>query len=90
MDDRPIELVKDRAADLLAAADAALDAGAIDDAEWHRRIAAVITPAYLVAATPWAPARSGDAASWEHARPARRCRGRTRQASSMSAAPVAT
>ena len=66
---RPIELAKDRAAHVLAAADAAFEAGEIDQAEWHRRIAAVITPAYLAADTPWGQSgRSGDAASWEHAR----------------------
>lgn len=69
MSDRPIELAKDRAAHLLAEADAALETGTIDDAEWHRRIAAVITPAYLAADTPWGQSgKSGDAASWERAR----------------------
>jgi len=69
MGERPIALANDGAAELLAAADAALEAGAIDEPEWHRRIAAVITPAYLAAETPWAQSgRSGDAASWEWAR----------------------
>jgi SAM-dependent methyltransferase len=69
MDGRPIELVKDGAAHLLAACDAALEAGEIDEAEWHRRVAAVITPAYLAAETPWGQSgKSGDAASWERAR----------------------
>lgn len=66
---RPIELAKNGAAHLLAEADAAFEAGVIDEPEWHRRIAAVITPAYLAADTPWGQSgRSGDAASWEHAR----------------------
>lgn len=66
---RPIELAKNGGAHLLAACDAALEAGTIDEAEWYRRIAAVITPAYLAATTPWSQSgRSGDAASWERAR----------------------
>jgi SAM-dependent methyltransferase len=69
LEDRPIELAKDGAAHLHAACDAALAAGEIDEAEWHRRIAAVITPAYLAADTPWAQSgKSGDAASFERAR----------------------
>jgi SAM-dependent methyltransferase len=67
--DRPIEIAKNRAAHLLADADAALEAGLIDEAEWYRRIAAVITPAYLAADTPWAQSgKGGDAASFERSR----------------------
>jgi SAM-dependent methyltransferase len=69
MEDRPIELAKDGAAYLVAACEAALEAGDIDEAEWHRRIAAVITPAYLAADTPWGQSgKTGDAARWELAR----------------------
>jgi SAM-dependent methyltransferase len=69
MAERPIELAKNRAAELLAACEAALEAGTIEEAEWYRRVAAVITPAYLAAETPWAQSgKSGDAASWERAR----------------------
>jgi SAM-dependent methyltransferase len=69
MAERPIELAKNGASHLLAECEAALEAGEIDEAEWHRRIAAVITPAYLAADTPWNQSgRSGDAASWERAR----------------------
>jgi SAM-dependent methyltransferase len=69
LEDRPIELAKDGSAYLDAACEAALEAGEIDEAEWHRRIAEVITPAYLAADTPWAQSgKSGDAASWERAR----------------------
>ena len=69
MTERPIELAKNGAAHLLAACEAALEASEIDEAEWYRRIAAVITPAYLAAETPWAQSgKSGDAASWERAR----------------------
>lgn len=67
--DRPIELAKDGGAYLQAACDAALATGEIDEAEWHRRIAAVITPAYLAADTPWGQSgKSGDARAWDRAR----------------------
>jgi SAM-dependent methyltransferase len=69
MAERPIELAKDGGAYLNAECEAALAAGEIDEAEWYRRIAAVITPKYLAAQTPWAQSgRSGDAESWERAR----------------------
>jgi SAM-dependent methyltransferase len=69
MTDRPMELAKNGAAYLLADSDAALEAGEIDEAEWHRRIAAVVTPAYLAADTAWGQSgRTGDVATWEHAR----------------------
>lgn len=69
MSDLPIELAKNRAAPLLDETDAALEAGTIDEAEWHRRLAAVITPAYLAADTPWGQSgKSGGADSWERAR----------------------
>ncbi len=69
MSDLPIELAKNRAARLLAECDAALEAGSIDEAEWHRRVAAVITPAYLAATTPWAQSgKTGDADAFERAR----------------------
>jgi SAM-dependent methyltransferase len=67
--ERPIELAKNRAAHLLAEADAALESGAIDEAEWYRRVAASITPHYLAANTAWEQSgKSGDAASFERAR----------------------
>jgi hypothetical protein len=57
------------AADFLAEADAALEAGTIDEAGWYSRVAGFVTPRYLVAETPWAQSgRSGDAASFDHAR----------------------
>ena len=46
--DRPIELAKNRAATLLANADAALEAGVIDEAEWYRRGAASIEARCLI------------------------------------------
>lgn len=69
MEDRPIEVAKDGAAHLLAECNAALGAGEIDEAGWHQRVAAVITPAYVAAETPWGQSgKTGDAASWERAR----------------------
>jgi hypothetical protein len=90
MEERPIELAKNGAAHLLAECDAALEAGEIDEAGWHRRVAAVITPAYLAAETPWGQSgKSGDAASGSRraACSSSRC-GQAR--SSTSAAPAAT
>lgn len=65
----PIDLAKDGGARLIAATDRAFEAGEIDEAEWHRRMAQVITPAYLGAANPRAQSgHSGDEAHWEQAR----------------------
>jgi SAM-dependent methyltransferase len=67
--EKPIELAKDGGAHLIRECEESLEAGEIDELDWHRRIAAVITPAYLAADTPWAQSgRSGDAQSWEYAR----------------------
>jgi hypothetical protein len=69
MTGQPIELAKNRGAYLLADADAALEAGEIDEAGWYQRVAAFITPYYLAADTPWAQSgKSGDAPSFEYAR----------------------
>ncbi len=65
----PTEAVKDRAYPLIERAEAALEAGEIDEAEWHRQIGEVITPAYLAADTPWGQSgRSGDERQWTYAR----------------------
>ena len=54
---------------MTASVDAALEAGEIDEAEWHRRIGEVITHAYLAADTPWGQSgKSGDERSWTHGR----------------------
>ena len=54
---------------MTASVDAALEAGEIDEAEWHRRIGEVITHAYLAADTPWGQSgKSGDEWSWTHGR----------------------
>jgi 2-polyprenyl-3-methyl-5-hydroxy-6-metoxy-1,4-benzoquinol methylase len=62
-------MVKNRARELLARADSALEAGKIDEAGWYRQVAAVITPAYLAGDNPRAQSgHSGDEAHWEQAR----------------------
>ena len=53
----------------LAAIDAALERGEIDEPGWFAAVLAVIEPAYLGASTPQAQSgRTGDAAGWEQAR----------------------
>ncbi len=65
----PIEVVKDKAHPLVAPIDESLEAGEIDEAEWHRRIAAIITPAYLAADTPWEQSgKGGDECQWAYGR----------------------
>jgi SAM-dependent methyltransferase len=69
MSELPIELSKDRAWPLVERLNAALEAGEIDEAGWHREIAAIITPAYLTGDNPRAQSgKSGDDASWAYAR----------------------
>ena len=54
---------------MTASVDAALEAGDIDEAEWHRRIGEVITHAYLAADTPWGQSgKSGDERAWTQGR----------------------
>ncbi len=49
--------------------DGAFARGEIDDAEWHRRVLAIIEPAYVGASTPQGQSgHSGDAERWEQAR----------------------
>ena len=65
----PIEAVKNKAYWLIERIDAALEAGEIDESEWHRRISEFITHAYLSADTPWGQSgKSGDVRSWDYAR----------------------
>ena len=69
MREESIEAAKNRAHELLARTDTALEAEEIDEAEWYRRVAAVITPAYLAEEDPRAQSGfSGDQAHWKHAR----------------------
>ena len=54
---------------LVAPIDQALESGEIDEAEWHRRIGEIITPAYLAAGTPWEQSgKGGDECRWAYAR----------------------
>ena len=65
----PIEAVKDRAYWLIERVESALEAGEIDEEEWHRQVGEVITPAYLAADTPWGQSgKSGDERRWTYAR----------------------
>ena len=65
----PVERVKDGACWIVEEVEAALEAGEIDEEEWHRRIGSVVTPAYLAADTPWGQSgRLGDERSWTYAR----------------------
>jgi diadenosine tetraphosphate (Ap4A) HIT family hydrolase/SAM-dependent methyltransferase len=53
----------------IAAIDARLERGEIDEATWHAEMARLIVPAYLAAPTPWqGSGKSGTAADWEYAR----------------------
>lgn len=60
---------KERAWRELAEIDAAYDRGELDEVGWHAAVLAIVEPAYLSADSPRAQSgRSGDAASWRHAR----------------------
>jgi hypothetical protein len=64
-----IEALKDGGWREIAAIDAALERGEIDEEGWHRAMADHVVPAYLAAETPWGQSgKSGDAALWEEAR----------------------
>ncbi|MSR82653.1 MAG: hypothetical protein EXS58_06965 [Candidatus Latescibacteria bacterium] len=69
MAEEPIERAKKRGYKLLADAETALEAGQIDEAGWHQRGMAVITPAYLAGDNPRSQSgHSGDEAHWLQAR----------------------
>ena len=69
MSDRSIQLAKNRAWPLLERLNTALEAGAIDDAQWYEQIAAVIVPAYLAGEDPRAQSgSSGDEEDWTYKR----------------------
>ena len=64
-----IEALKDGGWREIAAIDAALERGDIDEDGWHRAMADLVVPAYLAAETPWAQSgKSGDEALWQEAR----------------------
>jgi hypothetical protein len=55
--------------EVLAEFDAAFERGEIDATEWHRRVGAIIGPAYLAATNPRAQSgQSGTPEQWERAR----------------------
>jgi SAM-dependent methyltransferase len=67
--DPEVEAAKERGWRAAADLDAALAAGHIDEAAWHRRSLEMIEDAYLAGATPQAQSgHSGDAVRWETAR----------------------
>jgi SAM-dependent methyltransferase len=64
-----VEALKDGGWREIAAIDAALERGEIDEEGWHHAMAQLVVPAYLAAETPWGQSgKSGDAALWEEAR----------------------
>ena len=67
--DPEIETMKNRAYGLLEPIELAFEAGEIDEAEWHRRVAAFIVPAYVAADNPRSQSGfSRDEESWEYSR----------------------
>ena len=66
---KPLEQAINGAHDLIESTERALESGEIDEGEWHRRIAAVITPAYLASDNPRGQSGyGGDDERWTHAR----------------------
>lgn len=67
--DESIELAKNRAWPMLKRLEADLAMGRIDEAGWYKRVAAVITPAYLAMENPRGQSGSdGDEADWAYKR----------------------
>lgn len=67
--DPTLERYKDRGWREIAAIDAALERGEIDEQGWHDAMAKLITPPYLAATSLYAQAgHGGDAMSWEASR----------------------
>jgi hypothetical protein len=65
----PVEALKEGGWREVAAIDAKLAAGEIDEAGWHQAMAELLRPAYLTAPTPWEQSgKGGDQASWAAAR----------------------
>jgi SAM-dependent methyltransferase len=64
-----LEGLKERGWRQVAAIDAALERGQIDEEDWHRAMAELVVPAYLAGDNPRAQSgHSGDAVRWEGAR----------------------
>jgi SAM-dependent methyltransferase len=69
MGDDPYAPFKERPWREVAAIDAQLERGEIDEDDWHRAMADLVVPAYLAAETPWGGSgKTGDAADWERSR----------------------
>lgn len=69
MPEPSIEAAKERGWREIAAIDAALERGEIDEDGWHRAMAEIVVPAYLAADNPRAQSgHSGDEARWTYAR----------------------
>jgi SAM-dependent methyltransferase len=69
MGDDPYTPFKERAWREVAAIDARLERGEIDEDGWHRAMADLVVPAYLAADTPWGGSgKTGDAENWERSR----------------------
>ena len=67
--DPTIERYKDRGWREIAAINAALEEGEIDEQGWHDAMTELITPSYLAATSPYAQAgHGGDAISWKASR----------------------
>ncbi|KAA2263692.1 class I SAM-dependent methyltransferase [Solihabitans fulvus] len=65
MAERPVDALVDGGWREIAAIDAALRSGAIDEAGWHEAMANLLRPNYLAATTPWAQSgKGGDEADW--------------------------
>lgn len=62
------EQAKERGHDLLAPIDAAYSSGEIDQDAWHRRVLAIIEPAYLAGDERMGSGHSGTAQDWESSR----------------------
>ena len=69
LDPEELEGLKERGWRQVAAIDAALERGDIDDDGWHRAMAGLVVPTYLAGDNPRAQSgHSGDAIRWEGAR----------------------
>ena len=65
----PYAPLKDDAWREIAAIDARLERGEIDEAGWHAAMADLVVPAYLASDTPWGGSgKSGTLADWEYSR----------------------
>lgn len=62
------ERAKEHGYDVLAPIDAAYASGKIDSGEWHRRVLAIVEPAYLAGDERMGSGHSGTAQEWERSR----------------------